>query len=79
MTTATRRQAAATAGLVVFAVLGTPGAAVAQPEAGTSVRAASTSAATTTGCPLRRLGNHMVRCDSLTGAGVAAPGWMAEG
>jgi hypothetical protein len=24
-------------------------------------------------CPLRRLGDRLVRCDSLTGAGVTAP------
>ena len=26
-------------------------------------------------CPLRRLGDQLVRCDDLTGAGVAAPTW----
>lgn len=27
-------------------------------------------------CPLRRLGTQLVRCDHLTGAGVAAPTWI---
>jgi hypothetical protein len=29
-------------------------------------------------CPLRRLGDQLVRCDNLTGAGVAAPSWIPE-
>jgi hypothetical protein len=27
-------------------------------------------------CPLRRVGSQFVRCDNLTGAGVAAPSWV---
>ena len=27
-------------------------------------------------CPLQRLGTQFVRCDNLTGNGVAAPGWI---
>jgi hypothetical protein len=27
-------------------------------------------------CPLRRVGDHLVRCDNLTGAGVPAPIWV---
>lgn len=29
-------------------------------------------------CPLRRLGTQLVRCDLLTGAGVAAPAFIPE-
>lgn len=30
-------------------------------------------------CPLTRIGSQFVRCDVLTGAGVFAPAWVAEG
>lgn len=29
-------------------------------------------------CPLRRIERQLVRCDSLTGAGVVAPLWVPE-
>jgi hypothetical protein len=29
-------------------------------------------------CALRRVGTQLVRCDSLTGAGVAAPPWVPQ-
>ncbi|MDQ0731155.1 hypothetical protein [Arthrobacter sp. B1I2] len=29
-------------------------------------------------CPLERIGTQLVRCDNLTGAGVAAPFWIPE-
>jgi hypothetical protein len=29
-------------------------------------------------CPLTRIGDQFVRCDNLTGAGVAAPPWVPE-
>ncbi|MDQ0575460.1 hypothetical protein [Agromyces albus] len=29
-------------------------------------------------CQLTRIGNQFVRCDNLTGAGVAAPSWVPE-
>ena len=29
-------------------------------------------------CPLRRIGTQYVRCDNLTGNGVAAPAWVLE-
>jgi hypothetical protein len=29
-------------------------------------------------CPLTRIGDQFVRCDNLTGAGVAAPSWVPE-
>ena len=76
MTTATRRQATVTAGLIVLAVVGTPGTAAARPDAGTAVRTAPAGATATVGCPLRRIGDQLVRCDDLTGAGVTAPLWV---
>ena len=30
------------------------------------------------GCPLRRIGTQLVRCDNLTGSGVRAPSWIPE-
>ena len=29
-------------------------------------------------CPLERIDDQFVRCDDLTGAGVAAPAWIPE-
>ena len=29
-------------------------------------------------CPLTRVGDQLVRCDDLTGAGVPAPPWVPE-
>lgn len=29
-------------------------------------------------CKLTRIGNQLVRCDSLTGTGVDAPSWIPE-
>lgn len=29
-------------------------------------------------CPLERIGNQLVRCDNLTGAGAQAPFWIPE-
>lgn len=29
-------------------------------------------------CQLRRIGNQLIRCDSLTGAGVSAPSWIPQ-
>jgi len=31
-----------------------------------------------TNCPLRRIERQFVRCDNLTGAGVAAPLWVPQ-
>jgi len=62
----------------MVAVLGTPGTAAARPDAGASVQTAPGGATTTTGCPLRRLGDQLVVCDNLTGAGVVAPRWVPE-
>lgn len=29
-------------------------------------------------CPLERIGQQLVHCDALTGAGVPAPSWVLE-
>jgi hypothetical protein len=29
-------------------------------------------------CPLQRIGSQLVRCDSLTGAGVSAASWIPQ-
>jgi hypothetical protein len=45
----------------------------------TSTATTSTTAPEDEGrCPLRRVGTQYVRCDNLTGNGVAAPAWVLE-
>ena len=41
-------------------------------------RSASISALGAGNCALARVGTQLVRCDNLTGAGVAAPAWVPE-
>lgn len=76
MTTQTQRQAAIAAGSVALALLVAPGTAAARPDAGTTVQ--SPPATAPTNCPLRRVGDQLVRCDDLTGAGIAAARWVPE-
>ena len=76
MTTSTRRQAAVTAGVLALALLGAPGTAAARPDAGTTVQ--SPPAVAKPSCPVRRIGDQLVVCDDLTGAGVAAARWVPE-
>lgn len=76
MTTQTRRQAAVTAGGVALALLVAPGTAAARPDAGPTVQSPPSVAPTS--CPLRRVGDQLVRCDDLTGAGTAAARWVRE-
>lgn len=38
----------------------------------------STVTTDTSTCSLARIGTQLVRCDSLTGAGVEAPSWVPE-
>ena len=68
--------APASAAALVLLIGATPAAA--RPDAGTPVTsAASATTSTDDGrCPLQRLGTQLVRCDNLTGNGVAAPGWV---
>jgi hypothetical protein len=76
MSTPTRRSAAAAAGLVALAVLTAPATATARPDPGTTVQASPAPAETA--CQLRRIGDQLVVCDNLTGAGVTAPPWVPE-
>ena len=76
MTTQTRRRAAVAAGGVALALLVAPGTAAARPDAGTTVQ--NPPAVAPTDCPLRRVGDQLVRCDYLTGAGTAAARWVPE-
>lgn len=43
---------------------------------GDDVLTTTTSVSSDGACPLRRLGDQLVRCDYLTGAGVTAPSWI---
>lgn len=72
--------APASAAALVLLVGATP--ASARPDAGAPVTSATSSTTSTTStdsgrCPLERIGTQLVRCDDLTGNGVAAPGWVA--
>ncbi len=39
----------------------------------------TTASVTSTSCPLTRVGTQYTRCDTLTGNGVPAPAWIANG
>lgn len=74
MTRTTRRIGVTAGALLVSALVQLP--ASARPDAGEAPKAASTAASES--CALERLGRQLVRCDALTGAGVAAPLWVPE-
>ena len=71
-----RSRTATIAVLSLLALAGGAQTASARPDpadsgsSGTSVQDGS--------CELRRIGTQLVRCDNLTGAGVAAPAWIPE-
>lgn len=67
---------AATTALALLFTVGGASAAVAQPDPGDP----SSTGVPTAGsnCELSRVGTHFVRCDALTGAGVAAPASVPE-
>jgi hypothetical protein len=71
-----RARAAATAGLAALLVLGGVSSASARPDPGEPTWAVQ--AAPDDNCALRRIGAQLVRCDSLTGAGVRAPSSIPE-
>lgn len=48
------------------------------PGVGVSLLPGELSVAEWPNCPLRRLGTQLIRCDMLTGAGVAAPALIPE-
>jgi hypothetical protein len=54
---------------VSVALIAAPGAAIARPDPGPPVPQPWTSGS----CALERVGTQLVRCDDLTGNGVAAP------
>jgi hypothetical protein len=64
-------RAAATAGLAALLVIGGASSTSARPDPGEPPWALQ--AFPDDNCALRRIGTHLVRCDSLTGAGVRAP------
>jgi hypothetical protein len=70
--------APASAAALVLLIGATPAAA--RPDAGTPVTSTASATASTSAnsghCPLERIGTQLVRCDNLTGNGVAAPGWV---
>jgi len=59
-----------------FLSLAAAGPAGARPEPAPSAPTVQSSAAQP--CLLTRIGDQFVRCDNLTGAGVAAPSWVPE-
>ena len=69
-------RAAATAGLAALLILGGVSSASARPDPGEPTWAVQ--AAPHDNCALRRIGAQLVRCDSLTGAGVRAPSSIPE-
>lgn len=64
----TRCTAAAVAAILLAGLAATP--APARPDPGDPIRFSSYDLK----CPLSRIDAQFVRCDNLTGAGVAAPG-----
>lgn len=67
---------AAPAAVALFFVVAVPSPAAAMQDPGTLGGIVQQS--TDQQCPLTRIGNQFVRCDSLTGAGAAAPSWVPE-
>jgi len=59
-----------------FLSLAAAGPAGARPEPAPPAQSVQSSPAQR--CLLTRIGDQFVRCDNLTGAGVAAPSWMPE-
>jgi len=69
------RTGSAIAVAILLASATSPAGATAQSEL---TRATSISALGSGNCPLARVGVQLVRCDNLTGAGVAAAEWVPE-
>lgn len=73
------RMLLATASALVAVALTALPASARQDAGPTEKPSASSTSSTTDGrCPLRRVGSQLVRCDNLTGNGVAAPAWVLE-
>ncbi len=79
--TRTTQTVSALACAAVMALVGTASLAQARPDDGGGVRATPAARAYPSSprrCPLERVGNQLVRCDNLTGAGAVAPSWVPE-
>lgn len=72
----TRRGIVTAFATILVAATGTASA-VATPDPGPQ-RSYPPSARSSADCPLERVGTQLVRCDNLTGAGVAATEWVPE-
>ena len=73
-----RWQAATVAALLLSAISAAPASAVRLHDPSLPALSASARGSNNHTCWLQRVGTHMVRCDNLTGNGVAAPLWMPE-
>jgi len=74
-----RHRLALAAATVVAAVGLTALPASARQDPGSASTPTTSSSTTDEGrCALRRIGTQFVRCDNLTGNGVAAPAWVLE-
>jgi hypothetical protein len=73
-TTRTRRSLVAATALASLLLPVAAGTAAARPDAGPAVARIDSD----WNCPLRRVDRQLVRCDNLTGGGVAAPLWVPE-
>jgi hypothetical protein len=80
--TRTTQTVSALACAAVMALVGTASLAQARPDGGGGgVRVTSAARAYPSSpgrCPLERVGDQLVRCDNLTGAGAVAPPWVPE-
>ena len=73
-----RWQAATVAAALLAALCAAPASAGPLHDPILPAPSASASASTNHTCWLQRVGTQLVRCDNLTGNGVAAPLWMPE-
>ena len=84
-TTSSGRRLCLTTALAVASAVLVALPASARPDPGPALERQVTAATTSIApaedegrCPLRRVGTQFVRCDNLTGNGVAAPAWVLE-
>ena len=73
-----RWQAATVATLLLAAISAAPASAGPLHDPILPAPSASASGSNNHTCWLQRVGTQLVRCDNLTGNGVAAPLWMPE-
>ncbi|HEV7145615.1 MAG TPA: hypothetical protein VGN48_01315 [Pedococcus sp.] len=72
----TRSLAALAGALTVSSMVALPAAA--RPDPGPKPATINSVATRQGDCPLERIGRELIRCDNLTGDGVAAPLWIRE-